>query len=134
MIAVDDASGTAIALARGRQHHQRCCEGEAAAPCWGACRHSGRAVLLGRGRIEHVGQPWLPSSARLGIRRRREVPWPASLAGGPYGWAQIATFVITGLLIMILALAGVALILAAFRVDVQPQEKAGPGRLQPAQT
>jgi hypothetical protein len=34
---------------------------------------------------------------------------------------------------MILALAGVALILAAFR-DVQPQEKAGPRRLQPAQT
>ena len=32
------------------------------------------------------------------------------------------------------ALAGVALILAAFRVDVQPREKAGPGRLQPAQT
>jgi hypothetical protein len=61
------------------------------------------------------------------------------LARGPYGWAQIATFVITGLLIVILAVAvrdqlpqnrasgvavlqlallGVALILAAFRVDV----------------
>jgi hypothetical protein len=26
MIAVDDASGTAIAWARARQHHQRCCE------------------------------------------------------------------------------------------------------------
>jgi len=57
---------------------------------------------------------------------------------GPYGWAQIATFVITGLLIVILAVAvrgqlprmwasgfavvllalvGVALILAGFRVD-----------------
>jgi hypothetical protein len=68
-----------------------------------------------------------------------QVPWPSSLARGPYGWAQIATFVVTGLLIMILALAvreqlphrrassfavvvlgllGVALILAAFRVDV----------------
>jgi hypothetical protein len=67
-----------------------------------------------------------------------QVPWPSSLARGPYGWAQVATFVITGLLIMILALAvreelpnrrassfavvllglfGVALILAAFRVD-----------------
>jgi hypothetical protein len=61
------------------------------------------------------------------------------LARGPYGWAQVATFVITGLLIMVLAIAvrdqlprrrassfafvlvallGVALMLAAFRVDV----------------
>jgi Protein of unknown function (DUF998) len=68
-----------------------------------------------------------------------QVPWPSSLARGPYGWAQIATFLITGLLIVILAVAvrdqlphrrasgfavvllallGVALILAAFRVDV----------------
>jgi hypothetical protein len=68
-----------------------------------------------------------------------QVPWPSSLARGPYGWMQIATFVITGLLIVILAIAvhdqlphrrassfavvllallGVALILAAFRVDV----------------
>jgi hypothetical protein len=67
-----------------------------------------------------------------------QVPWPSSLASGPYGWAQVATFVITGLLIMLLAIAvrdqlprkrassfavtllgllGVALILAAFRVD-----------------
>jgi Protein of unknown function (DUF998) len=67
-----------------------------------------------------------------------QVPWPSSLARGPYGWAQVATFVITGLLIVILAIAvrdqlrrkrassfavmllgllGVALILAAFRVD-----------------
>jgi hypothetical protein len=67
-----------------------------------------------------------------------QVPWPSSLARGPYGWAQVATFVITGLLIVILAVAvrdqlprrrassfavvlltllGVALILAAFRVD-----------------
>src|SRR6476659_4958573 len=67
-----------------------------------------------------------------------QVPWPSSLARGPYGWAQVATFVITGLLIMILAvgvrdqlprrrasgfavvlltLLGVALILAGFRVD-----------------
>jgi peptidoglycan/LPS O-acetylase OafA/YrhL len=67
-----------------------------------------------------------------------QVLWPSSLARGPYGWAQIATFVITGLLIVILAVAvrgqlprrwandfavvllallGVALILAGFRVD-----------------
>jgi hypothetical protein len=33
-----------------------------------------------------------------------QVPWPTSLARGSYGWAQmIATFVITGLLFMILA-------------------------------
>ena len=68
-----------------------------------------------------------------------QVPWPSSLARGSYGWAQIATFAIAGLLIVILAVAvrdqlpqkrtsgvavvllallGVALILAAFRVDV----------------
>ena len=68
-----------------------------------------------------------------------QVPWPSSLARGPYGWAQVATFVVTGLLIVILAVAvrdelphrrasgfavallallGVALILAGFRVDV----------------
>jgi hypothetical protein len=34
-----------------------------------------------------------------------QVPWPSSLAGGPYGWAQLATFVITGLLIVVLAVA-----------------------------
>ena len=68
-----------------------------------------------------------------------QVPWPSSLARGPYGWVQVATFVITGLLILVLAVAvreqlpprrasgfavvllallGVAMILAAFRVDV----------------
>jgi hypothetical protein len=68
----------------------------------------------------------------------RQVPWPSSLARGPYGWAQVATFVVTGLLIVILAVAvrdqlphrrtssfavvllallGMALMLAAFRVD-----------------
>jgi hypothetical protein len=67
-----------------------------------------------------------------------QVPWPSSLARGPHGWAQGATFLITGLLSVILAVAvrdqlprrrassfavvllmlGVALILAAFRVDV----------------
>lgn len=67
-----------------------------------------------------------------------QVPWPSALARGPYGWAQVATFAITGLLIVILAVAvrdqlprrrassfavvlitllGVALMLAAFRVD-----------------
>jgi hypothetical protein len=34
-----------------------------------------------------------------------QVPWPSSLAHGPYGWTQIATFVITGLLTVILAVA-----------------------------
>jgi hypothetical protein len=68
-----------------------------------------------------------------------QIPWPSSLARGPYGWVQVTTFVITGLLILILAAAvrddlprrrasamgvvllallGVALILAGFRVDV----------------
>lgn len=68
-----------------------------------------------------------------------QVPWPSALARGPYGWAQVATFAVTGLLIVILAVAvhdllprrrvsgfavvlltllGAALILAAFRVDV----------------
>jgi hypothetical protein len=67
-----------------------------------------------------------------------QVPWPSSLARGPYGWAQIATFFLTGLLIVVLAVAlrdqlpprrasrfavltlallGAALMLAAFRVD-----------------
>jgi hypothetical protein len=67
-----------------------------------------------------------------------QVPWPSALARGPYGWAQVATFVVTGLLIVILAVAvrdqlphrrmsrfavvllallGVAVMLAAFRVD-----------------
>jgi Protein of unknown function (DUF998) len=68
-----------------------------------------------------------------------EVPWPSSLARGPYGWVQVATFVITGLLVIVVAAAlrgvlprgrtgtlavallgllGAALMLAAFRVDV----------------
>ena len=34
-----------------------------------------------------------------------QVPWPSSLVRGPYGWAQVATSMITGLLIMVLALA-----------------------------
>jgi hypothetical protein len=34
-----------------------------------------------------------------------QVPWPSSLARGPYGWAQIATFAITGPLIVVLAVA-----------------------------
>jgi hypothetical protein len=34
-----------------------------------------------------------------------QVPWPSSLARGPHGWAQVATFAITGLLIVILAAA-----------------------------
>ena len=35
----------------------------------------------------------------------QQVPWSSSLARGPHGWAQTATFVITGLLIVILAVA-----------------------------
>ena len=67
-----------------------------------------------------------------------QVPWPSSLARGPYAWAQTATFVITGLLVGVLAvslreglpdrrasklamvlmgLLSTALILAAFPVD-----------------
>jgi heme/copper-type cytochrome/quinol oxidase subunit 4 len=67
-----------------------------------------------------------------------QVPWPSSLARGPHGWAQVATFAATGLLIVVLAMAmrdqlprrrasslavvllavfGVALMLAAFRAD-----------------
>ena len=41
--------------------------------------------------------PWYLSSATL--------PWPSSLARGPYGWAQVATSVITGSLIVVLAIA-----------------------------
>jgi Protein of unknown function (DUF998) len=68
-----------------------------------------------------------------------QVPWPSSLARGPSAWAQIATFVVTGVLVVVFAvslrealpgrrasklavallgLLGVALILAAFPVDV----------------
>jgi Protein of unknown function (DUF998) len=68
-----------------------------------------------------------------------QVPWPSSLARGPYGWAQVVTFMITGFMIVLLAVAlrdqlppgrasvfafvllallGVALMLAGFRVDV----------------
>jgi hypothetical protein len=74
----------------------------------------------------------------------QQVPWPSSLARGPYGWAQIATFVITGLLIVMLAVAvgdelprrrasgfavvllallGAALTLAGFRVDVSARQQ-----------
>jgi len=77
-----------------------------------------------------------------------QVPWPSSLARGRYGWAQVATFLITGLLIVILAVAvrdrlprrrasgfavallgllGVALILAAFRVDTPMLTGGSPG-------
>jgi uncharacterized protein DUF998 len=68
-----------------------------------------------------------------------EVPWPSSLARGPHAWEQIATFVLTGLLVLVLAISlrdalprrrastlaaallgilGAALTTAAFRVDV----------------
>jgi hypothetical protein len=78
----------------------------------------------------------------------KQVPWPSSLARGPYRWAQVATFVIAGLLIVVLAVAvrdqlprrrvsgfavvllallGVALIFAAFRVDVPMLSGGSPG-------
>ena len=112
-------------------------------------KRSGCAVLecllgLWRDRFSLVSVG-LNTSASLGYLHQlgwefvggEQVPWPSSLARGPYGWAQVATFVITGLLIVavavrdqlprrrancfavgLLALLGVALILAAFRVDV----------------
>ena len=82
-----------------------------------------------------------------------QVPWPSSLARGPYGWAQVATFVITGLLMVILAVAvrdqlphrrassfavvllavlGVALILAASRIDVPMLSGGSPLTWHPA--
>jgi hypothetical protein len=78
----------------------------------------------------------------------KQVPWPSSLARGPYRWAQVATFVIAGLLIVVLAVAvrdqlprrrvsgfavvllallGVAPIFAAFRVDVPMLSGGSPG-------
>ena len=65
---------------------------------------SGRADLLGFGGVEHLGQPWLPSSSGWEFVGGAG-PWRRSLARGPYGWAQIATFVITRLLIVVLAAA-----------------------------
>ena len=94
--------------------------------------------FLGFGGIEQLGQPWLPSSAWLGIRWRRAGPM-AALAGTQTVRDAGCNFRHTGLLIVFLAIAvrdqlprrrassfavvllallGVALILAAFRVDV----------------
>lgn len=132
---VDHAWCLVVALARGKQHHGRCCGGQGAPPRWNACRPSGGTVLLALSWIEHLGQPWLPSSAWLEFVGGEQVPWPSSLARGPYGWAQVGTFATTGLLIaalavavrdelphrrassfavVLLALLGVALLLAAF--------------------
>jgi hypothetical protein len=139
MIAVDDASGIAIALSRGWQHHKRCVKSE-------GLRRAGvlAGLLAGPFFLVSVG---LNTWASLGYLHQlgwefvggEQVPWPSSLARGPYGWAQVATFLITGLLIVTLAIAvrdqlprrlasgfavvllallGVALILTAFRVDV----------------
>ena len=33
----------------------------------------------------------------------KSVPWPSVLARGPYGWAQVCTFVLAGLLVLVLA-------------------------------
>jgi len=107
------------------------------------CRLSGWTVLPNFGRVEHLGE--IGYLHRLGWEfvGGEQVPWPSSLARGPHGWAQVATFLITGLLIVILAVAvrdqlprrrarsfavvllallGVALLLVAFRVDAQWRE------------
>jgi uncharacterized protein DUF998 len=97
-------------LGRGRQHCGRCCES--------------------LGYLHQLGWEFVGGE---------QVPWPSSLARGAYGWAQIATFLITGALILVLAVAlpdqlphrrasgfavvllgllGASLMLAAFRVDV----------------
>jgi hypothetical protein len=95
MIAVDDASGIAIALSRGGQHHNAAVKGE-------ALRRAGvlSGILAGSIFLVSVG---LNTSASVGYLhqlawefvRGEQVPWPRSLARGSYGWAQIATFVIT---------------------------------------
>ena len=101
------------------------------------------AFWPGRSFLVSVG---LNTWASFGYLRRlgwefvggEQVPWPSSLARGPHGWAQVATFAATGLLIVVLAMAmrdqlprrrassfavvllavfRVALMLAAFRVD-----------------
>jgi Protein of unknown function (DUF998) len=33
----------------------------------------------------------------------KDIPWPSSLAAGPYGWAQIANFLLAGVLILLFA-------------------------------
>ena len=137
MIAVDDDSGSAIALAGGRQSR--------AAVKGQALRRTGAIAGLVAGPFFLISVG-LNSGASIDYLHRlgwefvggEQVPWPSSLARGPYGWAQVATFVITGLLIVVIAIAvrdqlprrrassfaaillgllGVALILAAFRVD-----------------
>jgi hypothetical protein len=104
-----------------------------------ACWPSGWTVLPDFGRVNTWAS--IAYLHRLGWEfvGGEPVPWPSSLARGPHGWAQVATFLITGPLIVILAVAvrdqlprrrassfavvllamlGVALILDAFRVDV----------------
>ena len=136
MIAIDAVTGIAIAFPRGRQH--RAVKGA-------TLRRAGvlAGLLVGPFFLASVGlNTWASTGYLHGLGWQfvggGQVPWPSSLARGPYGWAQVATFVITGLLIVILAVAvrdqlprrrassfavvlltllGVALILAAFRVD-----------------
>jgi hypothetical protein len=104
-IAVDAVSGIPIALPRGRQHRGHCCE-----EC--DARRAGvlAGLLAGPFFLVSVG---LNTWASIGYLDRlgwqfvggEQVPWPNSLALGPYGWAQVATFLITGLLRVILVVA-----------------------------
>ena len=88
-----------------------------------------------------VGLGWRPFAAS-------DVPWPSGLALGPYGWLQVANFVLFGLLLIafavglhrgvaagrgatigpaLLGVAGSALVLAGFKTD--PHLAVGPQTL-----
>ena len=73
---VDHAWCLVVALARGKQHHGRCCGGQGA---WNACRPSGGTVLLALSWIE-LGPALVTFISLAGIRRRRAGP-VAELAG-----------------------------------------------------
>ena len=89
MIACDGASGIAIALAGGRQHHGCSYEGE-------AVRRAGvfAGLVAGPFFLVSVG---LNTWASLGYLHRlgwefvggEQVPWPSSLARGPYGGRRL---------------------------------------------
>lgn len=78
-----------------------------------------------------------------------DVPWPSALALGPYGWLQVANFVLFGLLLIVFAVglhrdivggkwakagplllitAGIALVLCGFKTD--PHLANGPQTIQ----
>jgi hypothetical protein len=90
MITVDDASGIAIALARGRRYRVRPAKAE-------LIRDAGvlAGILAGPFFLVSVGlNTWvsLDYLHQLGWEfvGGEQVPWPSSLARGPYGWAQVA--------------------------------------------